>query len=166
MWSTLIPALIGATVGIVATIAGLFALYVGTTRRGGKALAITGEGRRTFNEWRDKTGANADAKGFRENLRDPRSVEAMGVYTANLAGEVSELWEAARAGKLHAPCDKAEKMREAGLPALSCIEEELADIQIRAMDTAYVFGVDLDKAVAVKHAFNTTRPRFHGNKLV
>jgi hypothetical protein len=45
------------------------------------------------------------------------------------------------------------------------MEEELADIIIRAMDTACVFGLDIGNAVKLKHEYNKTRPHKHGGKL-
>ena len=62
-------------------------------------------------------------------------------------------------------CNKAEKMRALGLPELTCLEEELADIVIRCLDTAETFGVDLERAIEAKHAYNGSRPRKHGGKL-
>jgi NTP pyrophosphatase (non-canonical NTP hydrolase) len=100
-----------------------------------------------------------DEKGWHDNAV---SVASM---VANLHGEASELWEAYRAGKLHDECDKADKMRAAGTPVLTCAEEELADIIIRALDDAYLMGVDIEKALAGKIAFNRTRPHRHGGKL-
>ena len=100
---------------------------------------------------------NACNKGFHDNENDESTVQAMARHTANLHGEVSELWEAARRGELETPCDKD--------VFLTCIEEELADIIIRAMDTALVFGVDIGSAVKNKHEYNKTRPHKHGGKL-
>jgi NTP pyrophosphatase (non-canonical NTP hydrolase) len=80
---------------------------------------------------------------------------------ANLHGEMSELWEAYRAGKLYEPCDKADRMEE----PLTCLEEELADIGIRLMDGAEKLGVDLGRAIAIKHSYNSVRPHRHGGKL-
>lgn len=76
---------------------------------------------------------------------------------ANLHGEVSELWEAYRRGELTKSCDKP--------VLLNCIEEELADIVIRSMDTAGKFGVDLGQAILKKSEYNRTRARRHGGKL-
>jgi len=83
------------------------------------------------------------------------TVERMSKYCANLHGEVSELWEAVRHGKLDAPCDKE------GCN-LTCGEEELADIVIRAMDCAEDLGVDLGRAIKLKSEYNRSRPYMHG----
>jgi NTP pyrophosphatase (non-canonical NTP hydrolase) len=90
----------------------------------------------------------------------------MAVMVANLHSEVSELWEAFRNNSLQQPCDKAPKMKALGLPELTCIEEELADIFIRCLDTAREHGVDLAKAVIAKDAYNQTRPHKNGGKAV
>ena len=82
----------------------------------------------------------------------------------NLHDEVSELHTAWREGDLHYPCDKAEKMHDYGIPVLTALEEELADIIIRTLDNAAYLGVNIGKAIAAKHAFNTTRPHRHGGK--
>lgn len=110
----------------------------------------------TLSQFAVEVEANAVAKGFRPMGRcDDR--EAVAVFVANEHSEVSELWEAYRAGKLHEPCDKP------GL-GLTCAEEELADIVIRAMDTSRALGVDLGLAVVAKHRYNLSRPHLHGGK--
>ena len=78
-----------------------------------------------------------------------------GEWCANLHSEVSELWEAYRKRQLFEVCDKG---------GLTCAEEELADIVIRAMDTAVVLGVDLGEAIARKSEYNRTRPFRNGGK--
>ncbi len=100
---------------------------------------------------------NAKEKGFHEADNGRSVVENYAVWTANIHGEASELWEAARKGQLLAPCDKD--------CALTCEGEELADIIIRALDTACARGIDIGYAVLTKHEYNTTRPHKHGGKL-
>jgi hypothetical protein len=137
-------------------------------------MEFTPQSLEILNQLRDHVAENAKSKGFKEPPKgiarevwfSPElDVIRNAVYAANLHGEQSELWEAARKGHLHVPCDKAEKMVEKGLPALTCAEEELADIIIRALDNAADLGVDIGKALAVKMAFNSGRPFQHGGKL-
>lgn len=99
---------------------------------------------------------NAVAHGFRPAGRCDDGA-AIATFVANEHGEVSELWEAYRAGALHMQCDKD--------APLTCGAEELADIIIRALDTARAIGVDIGRAVLTKHAYNVTRPYKHGGKL-
>lgn len=137
-------------------------------------MEFTPERLEILNQLRDHVAANAKAKGFKEPpegisaevwFSRPLDVIRSAVYASNLHGEQSELWESARKGKLHEPCDKAKDMEARGLPVLSCVEEELADIIIRTLDNAAEFGVDIAKAVAIKAAFNRTRAFQHGGKL-
>lgn len=95
----------------------------------------------------------AKSKGFHE---EPVPIA---VACANLHGEVSELWEAYRRGLLDKPCDKKTAQ------TLTCLEEELADIIIRALDTAEENGVDIGRAVMVKSAYNETRAHMNGGKI-
>jgi NTP pyrophosphatase (non-canonical NTP hydrolase) len=84
---------------------------------------------------------------------------------ANFHGEVSELWEAFRTGKLEQPCDKAEKMRElCNGHALSCEREEVADILIRVLDYAARRNIDVAQAVYIKNLYNASREYRHGGK--
>lgn len=114
----------------------------------------------TLDQIADAAHTNAREKGF----HDGPDSEFLANQLNNLTGEISELWEAHRAGTLHQLCDKAEKMAAMGLPPLTCIEEEYADIVIRALDQCRRLGVDIARAVEIKHAFNKTRPHLHGKK--
>jgi NTP pyrophosphatase (non-canonical NTP hydrolase) len=97
---------------------------------------------------------NATSKGFHDEDNIKGDVDNMAVWTANLHGEVSELWEAARKGKLNHQCDKE--------AALTCAEEEFADIFIRVCDSSRAFGIDLGRAVHLKMKYNATRAHMHG----
>ncbi len=136
-------------------------------------MQFTPEHLEVFNRLRDHVAENAKNKGFKNPPKGipaeiwfsrPLDIIRAAVYMANMVGEVAEFWEAARKGKLHEPCDKAEGMTAKGLPTLTCAEEEIADMIIRALDNAAEFGVDVAKAVAVKAAYNTSRPYQHGGR--
>lgn len=111
-----------------------------------------------LNELADAVWQTARSKGFHDEPV-PLSVSA-----ANLHSEVSEMWESYRNGTLDQACDKAQKMQALGLPALTCLEEELADIVIRALDTAREHGIDIATAVSVKDLYNQSRPHKNGGK--
>lgn len=108
----------------------------------------------------------AEDRGFHSTgkITDPKSKEVI-AFVANLHGEVSELYEAWREGRLNEPCDKAEGMKEAGLEVLTCGSEEICDIIIRALDTAETLGIDVEKDIKIKLEYNRTRAYRHGNKL-
>ena len=109
---------------------------------------------------------NAVAHGFHDDDAHETEIQRLKGWTANLHGEVSELWEAARKDKLHAPCDKDAFVQDlSGSRTLTCAEEELADIVIRALDTAAAMGLRIGDAIKAKHEFNRTRPHKHGGKL-
>ena len=105
---------------------------------------------------------NAKEKGFHDIDEQCRPVDNYARWTVNLHGEVSELWEAARKDQLTELCDKAEKMADVTGDALTCEEEELADIIIRVLDTAKARNVDIGRAVILKHLYNASRPHMHG----
>lgn len=95
--------------------------------------------------------------------------------------EVSEALEALRKPELDAICDKCVDGYKTGYPvglapkcrkcngtggalAGSRFAEELADVVIRVLDIAAGHGIDIEAAVAEKHAYNVTRPHKHGGK--
>jgi len=127
-----------------------------------------------LNRLRDYVAQNAKDKGFRDQLAEGLTTEQWegkpgrliraAVFSANAHGETSEFWESFRKGTLHEPCDKASEMEALGLPPLTCGEEEIADLLIRALDQAEMYGIDIAKAVSVKAAFNRSRSRLHGGK--
>ncbi len=116
----------------------------------------------TLDEIADAVHALAWEKGWHDPNQDEDTfVERM---CNNLHDEVSELHEAWRNNSLRAPCDKASRMIDLDITPLSCLEEELADIIIRALDNARKLGVDIRSAIARKHAYNSSRSHRHGGK--
>ena len=105
---------------------------------------------------------NAFIKGFHDNDDLMDEVDLYAKWTANLHGEVSELWEAARKDHLLEWGDKAQFMEDQLGDCLDCEEEELADIIIRVLDTAGARGINIGRAVLLKMAYNATRPHMHG----
>jgi NTP pyrophosphatase (non-canonical NTP hydrolase) len=110
--------------------------------------------REALNELADAAYKNASDKGFHDADYEYSSVELYSKWTANLHGEISELWEAARRGHLEHPCDKC--------CPLTCEEEEFADIIIRVLDSSKARGIDIGKAVELKMAYNASREYMHG----
>jgi NTP pyrophosphatase (non-canonical NTP hydrolase) len=113
----------------------------------------------TLSDWARRAYKIACLKGWHDNTID------VSTHCANLHGEVSELWESFRKGRLNKPCDKAKAMKEHGLPVLTCAAEELADVVIRAVDIASDLGIDIEEAVRVKCLYNETREYRHGGNL-
>jgi NTP pyrophosphatase (non-canonical NTP hydrolase) len=118
-----------------------------------------------LNDMADHVYQIAKSKGFHDNDDDPGKFPQA---IANLHEEVSELWVAYRSGSLDDPCDKWPKMKaledELGDPfqAMTCAEEELADVIIRALDNAKMLDIDIATAVFRKSRYNESRPRLHG----
>ena len=103
--------------------------------------------------------STAKSKGFYSS--NPYNLDA---DIAAMHAEVSELWEADRAGRLNQPCDKSAKMLENLGVSLTCSEEEVADLVIKSLCIAHALNVDIGHAVEVKNDFNKTRPFRHGKK--
>lgn len=114
-----------------------------------------------LNNLRDLVYQDAKDKGWHSAEEQPANVAA---YCANLHGEVSELWESWRKNQLYSLCDKATEMQEHGLFGLTCAEEELADIIIRALDSSAALNIDISRAIEVKLLYNRTRPHRNGGK--
>ena len=106
----------------------------------------------TLNEIADMVHKNAIEKGFHDPAESHRSFLAN--QCNNIHGEITELWDAWRAGKEYDACDKPIH--------LNCTEEELADLIIRALDVSRRLKIDILNAILVKHGYNLTRPHKHG----
>lgn len=105
---------------------------------------------------------------------------AFGDDIALLHSEVSEAYEEYRNGRepgqRYYSDPRGEYVQEGGLGGgvnrfgeplkPEGIPSELADVLIRALDTAARYGIDMDAVVAEKLAYNKTRGFRHGGKVV
>jgi len=108
----------------------------------------------TLNQLRDELHNLAKQKGWYDSPEtDDQFITR---FVANTHGELSELWEAHRKSILHEPCDKDS--------SLTNLEEEMADIIIRTLDACGRLGVDIERAVHLKHEHNKNRAYRHGGK--
>ena len=117
----------------------------------------------TITEIAELVYLNNCIKGFNS---EPDYEKWVATQMCNLHGEVTELWDSHRDGSHNMPCDKEEKLVALGFPAgsLSKEEEEIADIMIRALGYARHRGINIARAMFVKHSYNVTRPFKHGKK--
>lgn len=77
----------------------------------------------------------------------------------NLHGEVSELWEAFRAGEFNKPTIKNITVNN---HMMTNAEEEYADIIIRVLDQMERLGLNPEACILAKHGYNVYRPYKHG----
>lgn len=100
----------------------------------------------------------AAAKGWWDGIQRPLQPETIAFKLALIHSEVSEALECVRNGEM------LSRFRDDGKP--EGFPSELADIVIRVADLAGAVGIDLSEEIAIKHAFNQTRPHRHGGKAL
>lgn len=139
----------------------------------------------TIAEWQDKVYALAKEKGWWDGI-SPHNEDIVPEKLALIHSEVSEALEVYRDtpddhALFPAYADPDGERHEAQYPIASTfgvgehpaydkprkpvgLDSELADIVIRVMDLCAHLGIDLERAIREKHAYNETRPRRHGGK--
>jgi len=126
------------------------------------AVAVTAQGRRTIREWQSEMHAIARDKGWWNNPKTGRRINPNTRIAETIAlihSEASEALEEFREGRM----DLWYSESKIG-PKPEGFGVELADIVIRAMDTAESLGIDLEALMMLKADYNARRPFRHGGK--
>lgn len=110
----------------------------------------------TINEWVEASYRNAVKHGWWEDVNYNVSEKLM-LMVSELA-EAMEEWRAGR-GMNEIYYNTSAPTKPEGIPI------ELADVVIRIMDLCGREGIDLESAITLKSAYNSTRPYRHGGKL-
>lgn len=114
----------------------------------------------TVNELIEKAHKNALNKGFWEDVEDlpPEFLEMMiSQKLALIHEEVSEaLGELRNGAYIQGILANGPSAKPEGFPI------ELADVVIRIADLCGFLRIDLERAIGVKMAYNSTRPHKHG----
>jgi len=126
----------------------------------------------TIRELQAAIHSNAIDKGFHEEGNSP---ERLPTVLCLIHSEVSEALEAYRDGD--APGERYYTMRGSDPPMRTSeanvgrvlnkpegVPSELADIVIRVLDVAGLYGIDLQAVIEEKMAFNASRDKMHGGK--
>ncbi|EHS59419.1 hypothetical protein [Paenibacillus sp. Aloe-11] len=120
----------------------------------------------TINYLVQEAHQNVISKGWWDEER------SFGEIIALIHSEASEALEDFRAGSKpdeewyqhkvmgHATQQLTPEYKPCGIPS------ELADIVIRVFDAAGRYGIDLERAITEKMAYNATRPQRHGGKVL
>lgn len=119
-----------------------------------KGDAIEAGEQKSIRELQKEIHQNAVDHGWWDNPRTP------GELLMLVVSEVSEAFEEVRNNHTMTETYYGESGKMEGVPS------ELADIVIRVMDLSEYYGIDLEKAIAEKHAFNKKRPFKHGGKAL
>ena len=112
---------------------------------------------KTIAEWQDEVWTTAENSGWHEGNLNTNDI------AAKLALVHSEVSEALEELRVHSPSHEYARASD-GKPEGFAVE--LADVVIRVMDLCGQLEIDLEAAIAKKHAFNATRPYRHGGKAL
>jgi len=112
-----------------------------------------------LNELRDRVHTLAVEKGWydgRENLDATTIGSMLALVHSELSEALEELRDGQRPGDVHY---KHGSQKPEGFGV------ELADAIIRILDLCGALHIDIERCVALKHAYNHTRERRHGKSL-
>ncbi len=125
--------------------------------------ALTQVSTKSINELAKEYYENSKSKGFWDN---PRNV---GEMIALMHSELSEALEELRNGRplteIYYEVKQYNETTNAIIEKPCGFGVELADCMIRIMESAYGLGIDLEKALKLKHEYNKTRLHKHGKEF-
>lgn len=128
---------------------------------------ISGRSTKSISELVEAAHENAVSKGWWDNpcsfgetiaLIHSEASEALEDYRNGR--EVTEVWYENKEYKTRFNIPITPDCKPCGIPS------ELADIVIRVMDACGHYGIDLEKAIQEKMAYNATRSQRHGGKVL
>lgn len=111
----------------------------------------------TIQELCEQAHAASRAKGWYDTDGGKRNI---GELISLVHSELSEALEDWRNGDM----ETAYEATGSGAQKPVGFASEMADVVIRVGDLCAYLGIDLERAIEEKMAFNTTRPYRHGNK--
>jgi NTP pyrophosphatase (non-canonical NTP hydrolase) len=111
-----------------------------------------------FNSLAKTVFENAQTKGWWQEDQNKWST-LVPEKIALMHSELSEALEEYRNG-YHPSQTYTKEGKPEGIPI------EMADLIIRALDFCHAYGIDIDKAIETKMAYNATRPYKHGGKKI
>jgi NTP pyrophosphatase (non-canonical NTP hydrolase) len=116
---------------------------------------------KTINQWARDVHQNSRDHGWYDGVEDV-DLRLVPEKLCLIHSEVSEALEVYREGKTSGLMTSLYDHDKGGKPV--GFDSELADIIIRTMDLAVHLGIDIERAIAEKHAYNAKRPHRHGGK--
>lgn len=137
----------------------------------------------SIGDWARATHSNARAKGFwdpfmdawKENINPLSPHELLG-FLMLAVGEAGEAAQEVRqpgfdpkqvyfiSGGNHINYESWSPESGVSLPKPEGLAIEIADVILRLLDLCESQGIDLERAMRLKHEYNKTRPRMHGGK--
>lgn len=113
----------------------------------------------SIRDWQNTIAAWGKSKGWTPVLKRAGKWrhDAISAQLALVHSEVSEALECVRTDHIETSVRYGDKKPEG-------FASELADVVIRCLHLASLMGIDLQREIEAKHAYNVTRPRRHGGK--
>lgn len=111
-----------------------------------------------LNHWRDIVHHLAKEKGWHDRAQSV--AEAIALQHSELSEALEEYRNGKEPNEIYQEATPQDGLKPCGIPI------ELADAIIRILDFCGLHNIDIENAVAQKHAFNARRAHRHGGKVL